>query len=228
VGPSRSARAPERITWAVDLLDIGPEDRVLEIGCGTGVAVALVADRLDGGCITALDRSQVAIQRAQARNAGARHRRSGPAAPVRARAFDGGAASVDKAFAINVNVFWTSGAEPECAVLRRVLRPGGPVRLVYEGPGADGGRDVAPAVVASLEEGGLTTEVTRSPSGLVCVTGADRTARRSRSERGAAVVWPDRRPDGAPRLTWPVGEVTPGRRRSCSSWRPPSTPCTLA
>jgi SAM-dependent methyltransferase len=172
VGLSRSPRnAPDRIAWAVGLLDVGPGDRVLEVGCGTGVAVALVADRLDGGCITALDRSQVAIQRAQARNAG--HVTAGRARLRRCELadFDGGAASVDKAFAINVNVFWTSGAEPECAVLRRVLRPGGPVRLVYEGPGADGGRDVAPAVVASLEKGGLTTEVTRSPSGLVCVTG---------------------------------------------------------
>lgn len=145
---------------------------MLEIGCGTGVGVALVADRLDGGRITALDRSAVAIERARTRNHG--HVAAGRVLLRRCElgAFDGGAASVDKAFAVNVNVFWTSGAEAECAVLGRVLRPGGVVRLVYEGPGADGGRDVAPAVVTSLERGGFTTEVARTPGGrLVCVTG---------------------------------------------------------
>ena len=172
MGPSRStSKVPERITWAVGLLDIGPEDQVLEVGCGTGVAVALVADRLDRGSITALDRSAIAIERTQARNA--EHVAAGRVRLRRCElaAFDGGAASVDKAFAVNVNVFWTSGAEAECAVLRRVLRPAGSVRLVYGGPGGDGGRDVAPAVAAALERGGLTTEVVRSPSGLVCVTG---------------------------------------------------------
>ena len=143
---------------------------MLEVGCGSGVAVALVADRLEGGRITALDRSAVAIERTRARTA--EHVAAGRVLVRRCElvAFDGGPASVDKAFAVNVNVFWTSGAEAECAVLGRVLRPGGVVRLVYEGPGADGGRDVVPAVVATLERGGFTTEVARASS-LVCVTG---------------------------------------------------------
>jgi len=48
--------------------------------------------------------------------------------------FEGEPGSFDKALAVNVNVFWTSGAEVECVVLRRVLRPDGVVRLVYDGP----------------------------------------------------------------------------------------------
>ena len=80
--------------------------------------------------------------------------------------------SFDKAFAVNVNVFWTGPAEAELDVLRRVLRPGGIVHLVYEGPPSGGGRDVAPSVAAALERVGCATGVARDPSGsLLCVTG---------------------------------------------------------
>lgn len=62
-------RVPDRISWAVELLDIAPDDQILEFGCGPGVAVRLVGDRLDTGCITAIDRSATAVQRTRDRNA---------------------------------------------------------------------------------------------------------------------------------------------------------------
>ena len=33
---------PERVAWAVEMLDIAPDDRLLEIGCGAGQAVSLI------------------------------------------------------------------------------------------------------------------------------------------------------------------------------------------
>ena len=161
---------PERNRWAVELLAVQAEDRILEIGCGPGVAAALVCERLAGGRLTAIDRSATAIERARVRNAA--HVGAGRLVLVQTdlASFTGPPAQLDTAFAVNVNLFWTSPADAECAVLARVLRPGGAVHLVYEGPGT--GRDIAPAVAATLERHGFTTEIVRHRDGrLVCVVG---------------------------------------------------------
>jgi trans-aconitate methyltransferase len=60
---------PERLRWAVQLLDIAPADEILEIGPGPGVSVSLVCEQLADGHITAIDRSATAVQRATKRNA---------------------------------------------------------------------------------------------------------------------------------------------------------------
>lgn len=77
---ARDTAVPERLAWAVETMAIGPDERVLEIGCGTGVAVALIARLFDGpaddargrrgrGQIVGIDRSQTMIARARERNA---------------------------------------------------------------------------------------------------------------------------------------------------------------
>jgi len=51
-----AGKASQRFVWAVDTLQVRPADRLLEVGCGHGVAVSLVCERLTTGTITAIDR----------------------------------------------------------------------------------------------------------------------------------------------------------------------------
>jgi SAM-dependent methyltransferase len=60
-----------RNRWAVDLLDIQPAERVLELGCGPGVALAAIAERAVDGVAVGVDQSPVMIHQARRRNAAA-------------------------------------------------------------------------------------------------------------------------------------------------------------
>lgn len=169
-------RVPERIAWAVELLDVHPDHRILEFGCGNGVAAALAADRLAGGRgqVVAIDRSATAIERARTRTA--HHVEAGRVELrcVDLAGFRGEPHTFDTAFGVNVNVFWTSPADAELDTLATALRPGGTLHLIYEGPPRAGPPDVGPAVAGRLESHGFaaTVVVGGGPSGrMLCITG---------------------------------------------------------
>ncbi|WP_369270356.1 class I SAM-dependent methyltransferase [Streptomyces sp. R11] len=164
---------PERLTWAVENLDLTPGDRVLEIGCGRGVAAALICERLTSGTVTAIDRSATAVEAARRRNEGcvAAGRAVFRTASLEDSAFPD--ASFDRILAVNVNLFWVRSPDSELAALRRWLAPGGALCLCWEPPDARRAEEIAGKVAAAVAAQGFVAEVrvgaTAAGSGLVCV-----------------------------------------------------------
>lgn len=126
-----AAKASERIVWAVEVLDVAADDRLLEVGCGHGVAVSLVCERLGGGRITAVDRSQKMIEAARKRNASCGDSARFITATVEDA--DLGDETYDKAFAIHVAALHKPGKPLE--VVRQRLVGGGRFYLFSSAPG---------------------------------------------------------------------------------------------
>jgi cyclopropane fatty-acyl-phospholipid synthase-like methyltransferase len=95
----------ERLRSIVEQLDIQPDDRVLEIGCGHGVAATFVCERLEGGRLTAVDRSPKMIDAAKRRNSA--HIEAGRAEFLMQALedLDLGDRRFDKIFAVRVGLF---------------------------------------------------------------------------------------------------------------------------
>ena len=55
--------------WALSHLDVQPTDRVLDIGCGSGMAIKLIAEITVDGFVTGIDYSQQMLRQARRSNA---------------------------------------------------------------------------------------------------------------------------------------------------------------
>ena len=123
----------DRLQRLVERLALRPGERVLEIGCGHGVAATLVCERLDGGAYTAVDRSPAMIEAARRRNAA--HVAAGRAEflVMALEALDLGDRRFDVIFAARVGLF---EREPERAraLAGRWLAPGGRLVAEYDVP----------------------------------------------------------------------------------------------
>ena len=117
--------------WAVDTLALDPADRVLEIGCGHGVAVSLVCERLTGGRITAIDRSEKMMEMAARRNREHVARGTAVLKTAALEKADLGDERFDKVFAFNVAPFWLQPKEA-LAIVRRHLASDGAVYLFWD------------------------------------------------------------------------------------------------
>jgi len=58
----------QRNLWTVDLLDLQPDDRVLELGPGPGVTLSVILDKLPNGFVVGVDHSATMLRQCEKKN----------------------------------------------------------------------------------------------------------------------------------------------------------------
>jgi cyclopropane fatty-acyl-phospholipid synthase-like methyltransferase len=133
----RRVTASERLAWAAGVVAPQPGERVLEVGCGHGVLVSLLAER--AGLVLGVDRSPAMVAAAGRRNRAAVHagRVELQAAPVQDA--DLGADPFDVVVSFNVRALSDPAREATWDVVARVLAPAGRVVVAFSvmTPGAE-------------------------------------------------------------------------------------------
>jgi ubiquinone/menaquinone biosynthesis C-methylase UbiE len=167
----------KRNVWAVGLLGVEPNERILEIGFGPGIAIRELSRRATHGFVCGVDHSDVMVRQATRRNAAAVR-----AGRVELRL---GAAEhlpafpepFDKVLVVNNLGMWREPDERLKELYRRI-RPGGRIAIVSQPrcPGATAETTVAAGreIAARLTEAGFTrirsdTLALKPP--VVCVIG---------------------------------------------------------
>jgi ubiquinone/menaquinone biosynthesis C-methylase UbiE len=116
--------------WTANLMDVQPDDDVLEVGFGNGANIALLAERASNGQVAGAEISKTAVEMASRRNARAisegrvtLHQAAGGALPFDDDAFDK-ACTVATMYVI---------ADPSAVFkeMHRVLRPGGLAAVTF-------------------------------------------------------------------------------------------------
>jgi len=114
----------------IELLDVRPGDKVLEVGFGPGVAIQLVLHRGPLGSVAGVDQSQEMVRQAAARNAEALRTRRVDLRYGSVERLPFADETFDKALAINSMQTW-SDAGVGLREIRRVLKHGGHVALGF-------------------------------------------------------------------------------------------------
>jgi SAM-dependent methyltransferase len=122
----------QRSEWGLSLLDLQPDDQLLEVGFGPGVDIQRAAGIVTGGTVVGVDPSATMVSLAGRRNRAAI--RAGKV-QLHQVAMPGPLPFPDavftKIFTNNSFVFWD---EPDASLreLKRVLRPGGRIAIVAQ------------------------------------------------------------------------------------------------
>lgn len=114
---------------AIDALDVRPRDHVLDVGCGHGRGLELLAARASKGRVAGADPSPLMAEIAVARNRGLVKAHKVDVAIASADTLPFENASFDKALCVHVIYFWDR--LEAFAEIARVLKPGGRLGLVF-------------------------------------------------------------------------------------------------
>ena len=169
-----------RNAWAASLLDVRPDDRVLEIGFGPGLAIRELARLATEGYVCGIDHSELMLRRAKRLNAEAIER---GVVDLRLGSVDdlpGFDQPFDKILTVNAAMFWQ---EPVARLdnLRRLLRNGGLIAVAHQPRGRGASDETAAAkgreLEAALAQAGfseLRLETMALKPAMVCALGMNR------------------------------------------------------
>ena len=150
------APASPRLSWAAEVAAPRPGDRVLEVGCGHGVLLGLLADRVTEGLVVGLDRSATMTAAAARRNQPAVA--AGRVQLLTAALLDAELEGpFDLVVAVHVGAFWRPPAD-EYAAVRRLLAPDGRLLLVTQPLQLSDAADTADQVEVLAAPSGLTVQ----------------------------------------------------------------------
>jgi ubiquinone/menaquinone biosynthesis C-methylase UbiE len=117
--------------WAIGLMKVEPRDRILDIGCGSGAAVSLLAEQAKEGFVAGVDYSKDMVALATRRNAEAIE---GGRVLIRhgdAMALPYDDETFDKVSGIETFYFWPDALRG-LQEAYRVLKPGGEIAITLE------------------------------------------------------------------------------------------------
>jgi trans-aconitate methyltransferase len=168
----------QRSRWTVALLAIEPTARLLELGCGPGIAIEAVARRATKGVVIGVDHSRVVLRQARRRNAAAV--RAGRVQLLEASylALPDLGEPFDAIFAVN-SLQFAETPEGLLTDLRARLCPGGTLAITFQArrtgaTSADsrrGGDAIAAKLRATGYEDVRLEELPLTPVSAVCVLG---------------------------------------------------------
>jgi ubiquinone/menaquinone biosynthesis C-methylase UbiE len=149
-------------SWVSDLLEVGPNDSVLEVGFGPGVVIQRLSRLAAAGHVAGIDQSREMVEQARSRNAtdiqsGRVDLRQGS---VESLPFDDG--SFDKALAINSMQIWPD-AVAGLREIRRVMKPGGRIALGFTPYSGQPNKGLTEALIAA---GFTKARVVETPKGF--------------------------------------------------------------
>ncbi len=121
----------ERNMWAISLLNLQPEDRVLEIGFGPGIAIQIMSEIMTEGIVFGIDHSDVMLEQATQRNKDAIA--LGKVELLLASVSDLPAFDqpFDKILDINTFQFWENSVD-DLRKIKTNLKPGGAIFIVHQ------------------------------------------------------------------------------------------------
>jgi hypothetical protein len=149
--------------WVVDLLEVQPQGRVLEVGFGPGVVIELLSNRAREGLIAGVDPSREMVAQAQARNAAAILRGSVDLRFGSVEQLPFPDNSFDKAIAVNSMQVWPD-APAGLREIRRIMKSGARIALgftSYSGQTRQG-------LTETLNRAGFTNTCLRETANAFC------------------------------------------------------------